>query len=494
MTEHAEQVGGDRGDYTCFVVAGEEYAISTRLVHGVQEAPAVRRVPGAPGFIRGVSSVRGAILPVIDTRRRFEAPRAETAEPVLVLTRLEGAVYGLLADQVTGVARFGKEAIAPVNPVLLDRRMPFIRAMALAGDRLIHLIDLNSLVFAGLEISENEKAAFAGRARQATKPLTLDGRGLHRRHLLMTVGRESYALPVDALTEIVDGGRIERVAAGPDYLAGVVGAREARVPVIDLQVKYGLAPVPRGRRCRVVVVKAGSGEFGIAANDAAEMIDIAPDKIRETPKAVLDGKGSHIRNVAMLNRGKRLVAVLDPDGILTGSDFDAIRSIEGVDIEKHREAAPAAGGDTVKSFLSFQTAGYEFAMDLAGLVKVIPHETVTPVPKAPAHVRGLTAVRGELVTVTDLKTLLDIDRGPDNAGRHIIVFRGRESLRGLIVDRVGEILHVAEEDLVTPGEVIAGAALEAVENVIRMKGSDRVPMVLNLDRLLHERTGNGSHH
>jgi purine-binding chemotaxis protein CheW len=70
-----------------FRLAGEHYAIETLYLHQVIKPCEVTRLPGTPPHLRGVTNLRGEILPVFDVRAWFDverlAPSADTRWLVL---------------------------------------------------------------------------------------------------------------------------------------------------------------------------------------------------------------------------------------------------------------------------------------------------------------------------------------------------------------------------------------------------------------------------
>ena len=473
-----------QGDYTCFTVGDEEYGILTQDVTGVQEAPIVRRVPKAPVFIKGVANIRGRILTVIDTCSRFETVQSNSDTGKMIVAQVDGISFGLLADQVIGISRLEKEMIEPVNPVLVDRQMPFITAMALVNERLLHLIEMTSLVYAGVEVSKKEKTAYAGHAQKALTTYRQTKQTDYLRHLVMKIGHETYGLDMGALKEVKTKTKLEKLSSGPKYLEGMIKTADGMIPVIDLQKKYDLEPDPFGPQSRIVLMDTTSGLFGILANTASEMINIPTEEIKETPKAITGEQTKHIKNIALLGQKKRLVAILEPAHILTEDDYKTLSKVEGVDMRRQQKKRKTTGGKAVKAFLTFELSGHEFAFDMANLVEVIPYQPVSRIPKAPAHIRGLIHVKGELVPVTDLTTLLEIDNSAGSDEKHIIIVQKSDGLHGIIAERVREILHVEEKNLIEPGDFSKGIKLDAIEKAIRIHHSDRVPMVLNLDKTI----------
>lgn len=106
----AVRLGGE-----AFLLAREE----TREVMGYPAA--VTRVPGAKSWIRGLSNVRGQLLPVVDLRAFLGAGSTAIGRPTRVLVANHREIpAGLLVDEVMGFRRFYEgEFSADLPPTLL---------------------------------------------------------------------------------------------------------------------------------------------------------------------------------------------------------------------------------------------------------------------------------------------------------------------------------------------------------------------------------------
>ena len=77
------RAGAEPGQYLSFFVADEEYAIGILKVKEILQVEAITKVPGAPPSIRGVTNVRGSVVPVVDLAVRFSLPETPVPhEPV----------------------------------------------------------------------------------------------------------------------------------------------------------------------------------------------------------------------------------------------------------------------------------------------------------------------------------------------------------------------------------------------------------------------------
>jgi purine-binding chemotaxis protein CheW len=99
--------------FLVFRLGPDEFALPVEAVVEVARAPErVTRVPKAPKFLEGVINLRGAVLPVIDQRQRFDMPRLDEGYGRRLLVVQTGRHRaGLIVDSVSEVLRTTADAI-----------------------------------------------------------------------------------------------------------------------------------------------------------------------------------------------------------------------------------------------------------------------------------------------------------------------------------------------------------------------------------------------
>jgi purine-binding chemotaxis protein CheW len=139
-----------------FNLAKEDYGVDIAAVNSIVEMQPITAVPHAPGFVQGVTNLRGEVLPVIDLRNRFGLPLGETTKDSrIVVVEVDGVRVGMVVDAVTEVLTVAEEAVEPPSPIVtaVDSARPmsgFITGIAKVGGngneqgggRLIILLDL----------------------------------------------------------------------------------------------------------------------------------------------------------------------------------------------------------------------------------------------------------------------------------------------------------------------------------------------------------------
>ncbi|MCW2272885.1 chemotaxis protein CheW [Rhodoblastus acidophilus] len=146
----------DEEQFVVFRLKGEEYGVRIDAVQEIVRVPSeLTRIPSTPDFIEGVINLRGAVLPVVDQRRRFrmESVERNDRQRIMVFT-LNGVKTGFIVDFVSEVRRIPLSAIAPA-PQLSEEQRRIIRKVANLENekRMILLLDVVQLLNAE-EISD----------------------------------------------------------------------------------------------------------------------------------------------------------------------------------------------------------------------------------------------------------------------------------------------------------------------------------------------------
>lgn len=142
-------------------------------------------------------------------------------------------------------------------------------------------------------------------------------------------------------------------------------------------------------------------------------------------------------------------------------------------------AAPPSGG-TSRQLCTFFVDSLYFGVDVLDVQEVIRHQDMTPVPLAAGAVSGLINLRGQIVTAIDLRHRLGL-AAKDVSGPHEqplnVVVRTADGVISLLVDEIGDVMHVAEETLETPPATLAESARALIDGVHKLDG--RLLLVLN---------------
>lgn len=147
---HAAQSAKDPVlQWVTFRLDNETYGINVMQIQEVIRVNDIAPVPGAPDYVLGIINLRGNVVTVIDTRKRFGlAPRDMDDNTRVVITETEGHVMGLLVDSVAEVVDIRASEIESAPSVGNDDSARFIQGVYSRDGELLILVDLNKLLSA----------------------------------------------------------------------------------------------------------------------------------------------------------------------------------------------------------------------------------------------------------------------------------------------------------------------------------------------------------
>jgi purine-binding chemotaxis protein CheW len=144
--------------YLSFIVGDELYAVNVSKVLEVLEKQTIYRVPNAPGYIKGIINFRGDVVPVFETRDKFNLPgRDENASYVIIVLDLSGENekfrIGTVVDRVKDVLEIDDDQIKAVPVMSKEYKSEFLYGICKLQDKFILLLDVEK-VFTGEELQQ----------------------------------------------------------------------------------------------------------------------------------------------------------------------------------------------------------------------------------------------------------------------------------------------------------------------------------------------------
>lgn len=135
--------------FLVFQLGAESYGLDIAAVEEVAQLPErLTRLPRAPAYVLGVMNLRGAAVPVIDQRRRFEIPDGGApARPRVIVTRVGELVAGFAVDAVSQILELPASRLAPTPELAQDAGRIFDRVAQVEADgRVILLVNPRELL------------------------------------------------------------------------------------------------------------------------------------------------------------------------------------------------------------------------------------------------------------------------------------------------------------------------------------------------------------
>ena len=151
-------------------------------------------------------------------------------------------------------------------------------------------------------------------------------------------------------------------------------------------------------------------------------------------------------------------------------------------------APPAAGQAAARAgkYLTFALGKEEYGLEILKVREIIGYMEITAVPRTPSYVKGVINLRGQVISVVDLRSKFGMKTAERTEQTCIIVVEirqgGRKLSTGIIVDHVSEVLNIAEEQIEdAPG---FGASIDSDFILGMGKIGQSVKILLDIDKVL----------
>lgn len=152
-----EEQATDASQYLTFMLGDEEYGVEILRVHGIQGWDSATPIPNSPDYVLGVTNLRGAVVPIIDLRRRFGMESKEfDRTTVVIVVNIKGVnqdrIVGMVVDGVSEVHSVEESSIQPAPDFGGDIDARFVCGLATIDERLLILLDVDRLIDDSVEI------------------------------------------------------------------------------------------------------------------------------------------------------------------------------------------------------------------------------------------------------------------------------------------------------------------------------------------------------
>ena len=146
----------------------------------------------------------------------------------------------------------------------------------------------------------------------------------------------------------------------------------------------------------------------------------------------------------------------------------------------------------VTQLVTFTLDRLHFGVEVRHVQEVIRYQTMTRVPRAPEVVEGLINLRGQIVTAVDMRARVGLGKRDGSRLPMNVVVRTDDGPLSLLVDEIGDVVDVNDEQFEPVPETVNGPAADVVAGVYKLQ--PRLLLVLDVERAVtveDERTATG---
>lgn len=285
--------------------------------------------------------------------------------------------------------------------------------------------------------------------------------------LLFGLNGMRYAVDARSVLEIVWLPELTPADEAPPYIAGVVNLRGKIAPVMDLGMRLGHLPLRYRLSDCIVMLQADGVVMGIIVSEVSDVTGIAASAIEPPPR--YDDAPAHVHFLAGNAKvGDEIIMLLDvprlihapqmpsPELSASGDPADPRTYFcpDATDDERavfhgraHNLMQPVesleAAGRIPLSIIQLGGERYGVGLDV---VREFSHlRRVTAIPCCPPHIAGNMNLRGDILTLADIRMLLNIPAAGTAA--EVMVIESGDLHIGVPVDQVLEVIYLLPADI-----------------------------------------------
>lgn len=149
---------------------------------------------------------------------------------------------------------------------------------------------------------------------------------------------------------------------------------------------------------------------------------------------------------------------------------------------KSSKAGKKLAGSETSRFLTFSLNGEQYAVPLLKVKEVIALTETTPVPYSAPYFKGIMNLRGQVISVIDLRIKLKMAKAETTSETAIIILDLSPLSLGIIVDSVESVLAVGNEEVQPPPDVGTANNTAYIRGVTRK--DKKLILLLDIERTL----------
>lgn len=482
-----------------FLIGETEVAVNVLSIQEVVNFPEkVIAVPLAPPFLEGVFNLRGSIIPILNLKSILNISGEEIERHLKKIAILEcqGAKVGFLFDQTNEIIRTDSEMVDHFNyeksssHKIIDGAIKFPD-----GNRIIQILSPDLLI--QIENIPQVLSKIQQSEINKKKLVTVENR---KKCISFKVNGILMGIEMSGIHEIIKVDKILDSSVKEDICLGIINLRGSTIPIVDtsLMLGAGQTTIDSVGEKRIVILKIDQEKFGLLVDEVIDINTFMNNEVMAMP--VFNKKRANMFLGCIAVEGVGEVILLEQSKIFTNQEIIAITQGHSKIYSSADERENVCKKRfNRESYISFRLE-YLMAVSIKEVREIINYsDEIMTTPGSPKLVSGILNLRGNLVTVVDMRTLYSMpDKEGSSAGK-ILIFEQDQERIGLVVDNVESIIVVdSESKMNVPGLLTVNAKerfgddISEIITVKREGKPDGALVVLNISNVISKIVGSVS--
>ncbi|HOA07872.1 MAG TPA: chemotaxis protein CheW [Spirochaetota bacterium] len=138
---------GEENQFVTFMIGSETYGVEVLKVKEILGMTDITHVPNSLSFMRGVINLRGAVVPVVDMRLKFQLQEKEyDTFTVIIIVEVRERLIGMIVDTVSDVASIPVSTIQNTPHFTSKIETDFIKGIGQIESLLVIILDVDKIL------------------------------------------------------------------------------------------------------------------------------------------------------------------------------------------------------------------------------------------------------------------------------------------------------------------------------------------------------------
>ena len=316
-----------------------------------------------------------------------------------------------------------------------------------------------------------------------------------QKNIYFSIGNNKYALPLANVLAVTQLPKLDYPQKLPSNFVGVMNFNNMVLNVMDIRFYLNMEVNPYSVSNKLIIAKTDEAMFGIIVDEILNITDFANSKIERLPfisnTQIIESIYSHDgENISIINAYalEKIIKNGYPDaGIdvcsLFPKDKESLQIFQSRSqiLSQRVENAVIKNIFSDNKFLSFKLNNTVYCIKLKYVKEITNASNILSIPCSADYIQGLMTIRGDFITVLNLKKFLNFANAEIPMKSKVIVINSSDFKLGFLADDIEDMIDVPEECINAKNLSLDDAFVEA--EIIQQ---NNVMFVLNMEKILSD--------
>ena len=289
-------------------------------------------------------------------------------------------------------------------------------------------------------------------------------------HLYFKLGTSQYAVNTANVLEIMKLPALDYPQKLPNNIIGLLKYNNFVINIIDIRFYLNIDVTPYTTNSELLIVKTDETIFGIITDKVIGIVPFESSRIDTIPfvdnKTIIDSIYKENQDTIFIINIYSIENLLKQTVKLEDVDIQALFPSDeaSVAVMKHRMqeiteksslSVMSEGLHSKQKLISFNLNNDLYCIGLDYVKEVLKDTTITPVPGTPDFIEGIMNLRGDYITVINIKNFLNIhteDKKTDIEKNPVIIVKTEDMVLAFLIDKINELFEVQEDKIMNAGD------------------------------------------